>query len=445
MGWAKKSNPALVEAIVASFCSSPENARRSLSKFKSRDWARTELWLDNSGLALYFLSGIRAAGIADAVESGTLRRLEQKLAENRGRKADMMREFVAINRAFRDLGLRYANLKGVTLAPESCPDLSLRRQSDLDFLIDPADTAGARGMLERRGYEMVFATERTVELKSGHSQKVSLEGHYRVTPVRSVELHTALEPDSPASGEPSPDQRLDRLTQWRAEEGSFPALSSADQLIGQALHLLGHLLSEHTRPSWLLEYRRHVLARRADAGFWTDVQRLASGQRYASMALGLSTLLARDLFGEFDAPELDSWTLNALPSGVRLWAERYGRRAVLADVPGTKLYLFLDGVLSASQRSRERKETAKRLFPMHGPPKILRPPPKDTIRLWVQREIAQFHYFFYRARFHAAQGAVYLMERRRWWRILKREAPSVDMHPMDPKPRTLRLRDAARR
>lgn len=420
MGWTGKSNPALVEAIVVSFRDSPECSSNKLSRFKSTDWARTEVWLDNSGLALYFLDRIYSAGIADAIDPATLRRLEQKLAENRERKADMMQEFVEINHCFRDADLRYANLKGFTLAPDSCPDLSLRRQSDFDFLIHPADLSAGRSLLEKRGYELVCATARTLELKSGNAQKVSFEGRYRATPVRSVELHTALESASKNARVEPYDERMDRLVSWTFEGRSFPALSPADQLIGQALHVLGHLLSEHTRPSWLLEYRHHVLARQENAVFWTEVERLAFSQKDAAIAIGLSSLLARELFGPFEAPEIDPWTVDALPCGVRLWAQRYGRRTVLAEVPGTKFYLFLEGVLDEPNEAHQLRDGAARLFPMHRLPKILRPPPQDTIRLRIQRDIAQLHYFFYRARFHLIQGVFFFLEVRRWSRLLKK-------------------------
>ena len=340
MRWTGNSNPALVEAIVASFRNSPEQSRRAFAEFKKQDWDRTEIWLDTSGLALYFLDHLQSTGTTDAIDAGALRRLEQRLADNADRNADMFREFVAINRAFQSAGIRYANLKGVTLTPDSCPNLSFRRQADLDFLIDPADLNPGRALLETRGYEATGSTACTVEFKCGSSTRVSLEGQYKVPPVRSVELHLALDSkDANATGD-ARDERLDRLSTWTCGEGSFPALSPADQLIGQALHLLGHLRSEQTRLSWLLEYKHHVLARHGDDEFWKEVRTLAIQQPNATTALGLCTLLATDFFGAFSSPELDLWTVDALPPGVKLWADQYGRRAVLADVPGTKLYLF---------------------------------------------------------------------------------------------------------
>ena len=421
MRWTGNSNPALVGAIVASFRDSSEQSRRTFARFKKQDWDRTDTWLDTSGLALYFLDCLRSSGTTDAIDAAALRRLEQRLADNADRNADMHREFVAINRAFQCAGIRFANLKGVTLTPDSCPDLSLRRQADLDFLIDPADLNLGRALLEARGYVPTGSTTRTLEFKSGRSLRVSLEGQYKVPPVRSVELHLALDSKDASATGGARDERLNRLSAWTCEAGSFPALSSGDQLIGQALHLLGHLRSEQTRLSWLLEYRHHVLARLGDDEFWKEVRTLAFQQPNATTALGLCTLLATDFFGAFSSPELDLWTLDVLPPGVKLWADRYGRRAVLADVPGTKLYLFLESVLATPGKSDPlRSRLVRRLLPLHGPPRILRPPAQDTLRLRIRRELVQARFILYRLYFHLKHGALYAIEARRWHRLLKR-------------------------
>jgi hypothetical protein len=98
MDWGTKSNPALVEAIVRSFSDSPECSHRRLSSFSVRDWAQTEFWLDTSGLALYFLRHILSKNIESAIEPMMLNKLDEKLADNKRRAADMRDEFVAINR-----------------------------------------------------------------------------------------------------------------------------------------------------------------------------------------------------------------------------------------------------------------------------------------------------------------------------------------------------------
>lgn len=423
MSWVVNSNPALVEAIVASFRDSPERAAQRLLPFKAKDWRRTEPWLDTGGLALYFLVHARASGFAGAVDENVLQSLEQKLSDNKGRTADMLQEFLAINQAFQAAGISFANLKGFTLAPESCPDLSLRHQSDYDFLVDPAHLNQARKLLEDRGYVLTGSSGASLEFKSGAAQKVSLEGRYKALPTHSVELHTSV--NSKSADVSFRDERLDRLSNWACGCETFPALSSADQLIGQALHLLGHLRTEHTRPSWFLEYRHHVLGRKDDTAFWRQVFTLASREPDAKIALGLSSILAADLFGEFSVPALDSWTVDCLPPEIKLWAETYGRRAILADVPGTKLYLILSNALCQKPPAQRTIRSVLRTAPLHAPARILRPPPNDTFRLRLQREVFQLQYILYRLRFHLKQGILHAIEVRRWNRLLKERAEGL--------------------
>jgi hypothetical protein len=432
------SNPALVEGIISSFRDTPVRSLQTLSEFTTRDWRRTEIWLNTSGLALYFLDRLQSAGLSQAIDTSALRLLEQNLAENQIRTADMLREFVAINQTFRDAGMSYANLKGFTLAPASCHDLSLRRLSDHDFLIDPVHINVGRKLIEERGYVLTASSPRTLEFKSGSSQATSFDGFYRTTPVRAVELHVAMG-SVPLGDDPAVrDKRLDRLVGWTCEGGTFPALGSTDQLIGQALHLLSHLLSEHSRLSWILEFRNHVIARQHERHFWADVRSLAATNLEAGIALGVSIMLATEIFGPFSFPELDSWTVDILSPTIKLWIATYGRRAVLAEVPGTKLYLLLEGVLGLKPPARLRRDLKARLLPSRGPSCILLPPPRDTIPLRVRREITQLRYFAYRLRFHLKQGAVYLVEAARWEKLVKESGlaqPSLAAtRELDPSP-----------
>jgi hypothetical protein len=438
MALAGNSNPALVEAIVAAFRDPPERSLQSLSKFTARDWKRTEIWLNTSGIGLYFLDRLRSSGISHAIDTSALRRLERGHADNQRRTSDMLQEFVAINHAFHDAGMKYANLKGFTLAPDSCHDLSLRRLSDHDFLIDSAHVDIGRRLIEERGYVLTASSPQTLEFRSGTPQTVSLDRFYQAKSVRSVELHIALGALPLGDGPFAHDERLGRLVTWSCEAGSFPALGSADQLIGHATHLLGHLQGEHSRLSWVLEFRNHVLARKNDHHFWKEVRSLASGNPEATIALGVSIMLATDLFGPFSFPELNSWTVDALSRAIRLWIATYGRRAVLAEVPGTKLYLLLESVLGFKHPSLRQQSLKDRLLPSHIPPRILRPPPQDTIPLRIRREIVQLRYFEYRLRFHLKQGALYLVEAARWRRLMKKsgltQADLADTAPCDPAP-----------
>ena len=187
-------------------------------------------------------------------------------------------------------------------------------------------------------------------------------------------------------------------------------------MIAQALHLLGHLRLEHTRPSWLFEYRHHVIARKDDHDFWKSVHTMASETPLAAIAFGLSTLLASILFGSFTSPDFDEWTVDVLPPKVRQWADCYGRRAVLADVPGSKLYLLLEDALQGHD-VQPQSTGLRRLIPLRRIDRIMQPPEREGLRARLSREAIEFRFLLFRLRFHLQQGIRLAMEVRRWKRL----------------------------
>lgn len=416
MGWVSRSHPALVDAIVASLSASREKAWALLSPFTAEDWTRTEYWLDTSGLALYFLDIVQTRRLSGAIDARLLEKLQRKLVENKMRLGAMFREWIDINRSFQKAGITYANLKGFTLFPHSCPDISLRHISDFDFLVDPSEANEARALLEERGYRLTGETARSLEFKTEGRVRTSLEGQYEADNRRSAELHIGVE--SLTSQDASKrDDRLNRLSTWDCKAGRFPALEPADQLISQALHLLGHLRHEHTRVSWLLEYRHHIRTRRRDPSLWSAVQTRSEGQPEIAIALGLSTILTTELFGHFAPPELQLWTVDALPFKVQLWANLYGRRAMLSDVPGTKLYLLLEDALNVVQPRRTAASTMRRLMPLRRPGRMVSIAPHASVRERLRRELIEMQFLFYRLRFHLKEGLRYFVEVHRWKRI----------------------------
>jgi len=416
MGWASRSNPALVDAIVASLSSPAEQTYHCLSRFTARDWVHTEFWLDTSGLALYFLDHVQVHGLSGAVDPHLLARLQQKRVDNKTRVAAMLEEFVSINRSFRNAGIRFANLKGFTFFPDSCSDLSLRHQSDFDFLIAPEDLALGCTLLEKHGFILTASNPSSVEFRTSGPVRTTLDGQYKAENRLSAELHIGTSGHHPDQ-HLKHDRRLDRLYTWQWGGECFPALAPADQMIGQALHLLGHLRHEHTRPSWLLEYRRHVLARHDDRDFWISLRALARESTQAPIAFGLSTLLASLLFGSFSPPELDAWTLESLPHRVRLWALHYGRKVVLADVPGTKLYLLLEGALRDLNPAEVKPVRLNRLIPLRRTDRIMLAGGHETLRSSLRRNAIEMRFILFRLRFHLQQGIRFLREARRWRRL----------------------------
>jgi len=411
MKWSSHADRRVVEAVVASFRDSADRAWDRLCIFSQHDWARSYHWLDASGLALYFLDHIKKLGIEGALPDPVLARLHQNHADNKLRSAWLFGEFAAINQSFQQAGVVYCNVKGFSLSPESCPDPTLRCQLDLDFLVDGRYLTLCQSILAESGYKLTAATETTWEFKAGASELVRIEDHYKVKPQRSVELHFAS--TSHGVGAPIRDERLDRLT-YRTWNGvTFPALSDGDLFVGQALHVFGHLRGSSTRLAWLLEYRHNVLAHSNDERFWDEVLERSARHPQAPIGIGLVTLLTSQIFG-IDSPSgLDSWTLESLPVPVARWAEIYGRQALLADFPGTKLYMILEDQLAlndSSWRARRRRS----LLPLHRAPRIVHPGPGDTFWKLIRGEFNQMRFVLFRVRFHVVEGLRYLRESRRW-------------------------------
>ncbi len=415
MKWSERANKKVVEAVVATFHDSAEESFHRLSALKARDWRRSYHWLDASGMALYFLDKVESLHIESALPAATLARLRGNLADNRERSSTMFAEFASLNQTFQAAELVYANLKGFTLFPESCPRPELRCQFDFDFLIDGAQLDLCRQLLSRTGYELTMATPDVWEFKAGSSDLASIRDHYRTKPQRSVELHFASSEAPPHL--PYRDPRLERLS-FRCWGGlTFPALMGADQFIAQGLHVFKHVCSSCTRLSWLLEYLHHVSVRYQDQSFWDEVRKQSEGSRHASIAIGLTTLLSSRIFGGEAPPQLEEWTSARLPASVRLWADQYGRESILADFPGTKLYLLLQEELRGNDDSWKQAKRSS-LLPLHRAPRVVQISTHDNVWKQIRNEIYQLRFILFRLRFHVVEGLHYLVEAWRWKRRL---------------------------
>ncbi len=187
----------------------------------------------------------------------------------------MISESIAIQEEFQSESVGYAILKGLSLWPNSVPEPELRVQFDLDFLVDEVSAPRARRILERRGYRLYAIGGRSWEFKLNERPGFSLKDIYKDLRSYAVELHI----ESRASSSPSPLERL----HWRELRGMrMPVLAPVDLLLGQGLHVFKHICGESSRASHMLEFRRHVLARRNDNEFWDQLQKTA-GKKPASV------------------------------------------------------------------------------------------------------------------------------------------------------------------
>jgi hypothetical protein len=202
----------------------------------------------------------------------------------------------------------------------------------------------------------------------------------------------------------------------------MPVLSPIDLFLGQGLHAYKHVCSEFSRVAHLLEFRRHVLVRRDDHAFWSELRSAAEGNPRAGLGLGVVTLLITRVMGDFAPEALTDWTLECLPRSARLWVERYGRRAVFGSIPGSKLYLLLQKELETAGVPAKRS-LRQILLPVRLPPPVIRAFPNETLTVRLSRYRMQLNFILLRLRFHIVEGLRYAWESHRWQRQINRLEP----------------------
>lgn len=383
-----------------------------LSQLSSREWRRFLNWLDLSGLALYFLDRAKQLQLLPALPSFALEHLQDNLHNNAQRTRGMIDESVAIQRGFQESGVMYAVMKGISFTPVSVPNPELRHQFDLDYLVSEASASQARQVLERRGYRLNAVSGRTWEFKIRETPYVSRKDLYKDLPYRSVELHLESENDEQES-------RLDRLIHREMYGITMPVLSPVDLFLGQALHAFKDVCSAFSRASHLLEFYRHVLARRDEDRFWSELRQKAEHDPALCFRIGVVTHLMTLIMGNFAPLSLTAWTVECLPASACLWIHRYGQHTVFNKDPGTKLYLLLQKELEAVEVSR-KKPLKRSLWPSRFPPPVIRGTTGETLHTRLARYRIQVRYVLSRFRFHLVEGLRYAIESYRWHQHLDR-------------------------
>jgi Uncharacterised nucleotidyltransferase len=402
----------LREAVLLCFSSSYLRSIDLLRTLSPPEWRRLLIWLDASGLALYFLDRITRLGVHTALPGDVIDRLGHNLEENRQRTQGLIGHSIELQYAFQSAGLCYAVMKGLSLYPQSVPNLELRHQFDIDFLVAESSAAMARQILERHGYTLYAISGKSWEFKTGQTPHVSAKDLYRDLPYRGVELH--LEPFIP-------NQRMRLQRRVFREICAIPmaVLSPIDLFLGQAMHVFKDICSPFLRASHLLEFYRHVLALYEDADFWNELRARAQEDRRACYGIGVATYLAASVLGNFAPPALTSWTVDQLPAPIRLWLDLYGRRSVLQLPPGTKLHLLLRQELEVAGLA-PHKTTEATLLPSRFPPAVIQATHGESSSMRLARYRVQMRFLASRLRFHVIEGFRFGMESRRWRRVRNR-------------------------
>lgn len=370
-------------------------------------WNRLLRWLHTSGLALYIFDRLGSISRSDILPQPILGALQRNLEDNSLRTNALICQLESLDYELTRAGIRFAVLKGFSLFPDSVPHPELRSQLDLDLLLEPNDLCTARKILERRGYTLHAASNRTWEFKTPRAGSKTLGTMYCARQFESIELHV------------NGGGYLLTRSEYKNFRGlTLPVLSRPDVLLGQSRHLLKHVCDGFVRTAHFHEFRQNVITQAADITFWRNLQEAEAGVAESWLSIGLAISLVTQCMGHFAPTELTRWTVDRLPPRIRLWATTYGDRAVLGDFPGTKLSLLLQPELrSAGLKSLSRR--SNNLFPTRLPRAIEVPGDPESLVLRLSRYKRQVSYVLFRFRFHLIEGVRYLYESFQWRRQLR--------------------------
>jgi len=390
-----------------------------LGRFSDRAWERALRWLDNAGLAFYFLKKLRETDEINLVPTPVISSLERKFEANQQRIRSMSHRFGFINQKFNEAGVRYAVAKGFSLVPQFCPDALLRHQSDLDYLVEEQSLPLGQQVLEAAGYSLkpcpaqeycfCVPSERT-PLSDGEQ--------YEAHAPHAVELHLSLW-DRELWGVPLSWPRFSaghtRPHSWQGL--TFPILYEDDAFLLQMIHVFKHILGSWVRLSWLYEIGHFLDRRASDAQLWGRVEdRVAGNLLLREFAVVVTELVAR-LFAAPVPLLVKDWS-HGLRPGARVWIDTYARKWVfgknqideLTPFSTAKLVLFLH----QQYVPNKRRLVQNRLLPRTRVSRIARSvTARPSIILqtrWRQRERV-----FRRLFFQVTAGLRYLWEVPHWY------------------------------
>lgn len=390
-----------------------------LSACSKRETDSFLTWLDQSGLALYFLAQLRNHDELDRLPEDLRNALERRLDSNRKRMDGMFAEFSKVNSALNDRRIPHAFLKGFTLVPEFCADASLRHQSDVDILVHPDSVPEAAQALIACGYtrkdrgeaaEIRFATP----LQYVPSAQDDI---YMLSPHREAELHTSIWEETGHVSLAVPQDCLERsrLRIFRGVE--YVSLSLPDMFLMQAMHAFSHLLGSWVRVSWLWEIHYFLEANAEESELWQQIITRAGDDPTLRKALGLVLLLTKQLFESSIPVALEKWCVETLPNRVDTWVRHFGTQWALSELGGSKVTLFIHEEF-VSDAAQWRGYFWHRLVPLRGRPSLGQIEASD-VKTAMAGRVAQFWFAGRRLAFHTGEIFTFAREAFRWRHALE--------------------------
>jgi hypothetical protein len=429
-----KSSP--TDAVIGflSFSGDRRGSLRAIERFTSRQWKHTLQWLDDAGLAFYFLQTLKDEHASASVPPSVLSRLERNFACNQLRIEEMVRRFDAINRNFNDAGVRYTVIKGFSLVPQFCPRVTLRHQADLDYLVDERSLPAACRVLANAGYGSQASCSRKefVFVSSGKKPSRS-EAQYSPHTPQAVELHTDIWHDDMHGVHGIP--KLFSVEQARTHHWNnltFPAQVDEDAFLLQVLHACDHLFTHWIRISSLLEIGYFLRRRASDLELWSGIEERARDSAVLREFVVIATEMSARLFAAPIPEVVRGWSASIHPK-TRAWIDNYARDWALGGLPvyefsffpRSKLALFLIHQYKSASRVKESQSPKQEASSRPGRIALFI---RDTPVLVWNAHRWRRQRLLRRGVFYILAELRYVAEIPRWWwrnRANLRTAPSV--------------------
>jgi hypothetical protein len=366
----------------------------------SREQSALSLWLDHSGLALYFAHKLQQTNALHNVPAEMVCKLKDNLHANRIRVGLLLQQLAQVVSLLEARGVPYAVLKGFSLAPEFCPDPVLRHHTDIDLLLHRSDVPAASAALLEHGYDRLPSLFEDEFVFSTPIQKSpSRQDDIYAPRERKVELHLSFWDPVPGISIESPAIDLSTVSRREVVGVQFFTLTLEQIFPLQLLHLFRHLLGGWIRPSWVYELAYFLNSPHATSDVCSRMLRSIPSQNTAN-AYALSLSIAAKVFGAPVGLLLQQELLAVMPRQGNWWTQTYAERFLLSDLSGSKLGLLVEHCF-ATDRLAWRAHLLRRLLPYRSRPHlgVLRTSSRSAH--WHHR-LREASHFLRRLAFHAA-------------------------------------------
>jgi hypothetical protein len=413
-------NRRLARAIVSRFRPF-EGGTHDFRCFGVKEWQQTLDWLDDSGLALYFLRYLQTTQTTESIPPQILLRLELNSIHNCARWERLAEEFARVNKEFQLAEMPFAVIKGLSLVPDYCPDTRLRAPSDLDFLIEREDLPIASRVLENLGYRPKNKSDIELQFwKPTPKMPTASDDPYSVGTEALIELHFRFWEGTHRISLTEPLFSLGDVVSHSWHGLQFPALDKTNAFLLQIIHVFQHITTYWVKLCWLLEIGWFMSKHLSDTEFWLKVDARMQQHHGLVEFAAIVVSLARNVFGSPTSDIADNW-INHLRPGSQLWLDEYAETWAIDDHPyrrsaffrAAKLALFLHQEYVPDQTMR-KEVILNQLFPWKRPDvRVSFPTDYEPARTLTSLS-TRGKFAADRMMFHAGATLRYLCEVPRW-------------------------------